>query len=927
MAMNGIEKEAQIDTSKPALIRWQKQLYENDKKLTTFSLSTLSMQEKLELGPMVLKLCKLYLTETANGQAACWNPFKKWMSNPCIGVPLGGVGSGSIGRSYKGYFQNLQLFPQDYEENRILANQFSVFISRPDGRKYSTVLSSKDPEINPKKIKSSFINSWDWNLNEKKCTYHALYPRSWTVYDGEPDPEIKITCRQMSPFIPHNYKESSYPVATFTFTISNSGNTPADVSLLFTWANSVGGKSEYSGNHFNSKMKVRDGVRGVLLHHRTAGEQSPVTFAIAAQETEEVKVSECPCFLISGKSKEFTAEYIWTQVKEHGSFNHLGSIEQSRPSDCGSSIGAAISAKVTVPSQETRTVTFSLAWANPRVKFHSGTTYHRRYTRFYGTDEDIAAANLAHDAILEHSNWDKQIEDWQRPILHDTRLPDWYVLSLFNQLYYLNSGGAVWTDGLPPVQSLASIETTKFSLDKEHKTTDAILKSMALISDSLQSPIASSAAFGPLLLGEGEENIGQFLYLEGKEYQMWNTYDVHFYSSFALLDLFPKLELSIQRDFAMAVKMHDPEKVSIINGGYAPRKVLGAVPHDIGLNNPWFEVNSYALQNTNRWKDLNPKFVLQIYRDVVVTGDTSFAKSVWPSVYLAMAYMDQFDKDRDGMIENEGFPDQTYDMWKAQGVSAYSGGLWLAALQAASAMARLVGDKASENYFWARYQKAKESYAKLWNGSYFNYDNSGGRMSSWIQADQLAGQWYARACGLEPIVDEKQIHTAFETIYKFNVSKVNDGRIGAINGIRPDGNSDVDTTLQSREIWPGVTFALSAAMIQEGMTEIGFKTAQGACETIWSRDGFGYAFQTPEAWDKTGEYRSIDYMRPLAIWAMQWALSPPKLHKEIEIDKTAKDDSLKQGDFDEVAKFLRLPQEKKSRSIFRVIYDTFRQGS
>jgi uncharacterized protein (DUF608 family) len=130
-------------------------------------------------------------------------------------------------------------------------------------------------------------------------------------------------------------------------------------------------------------------------------------------------------------------------------------------------------------------------------------------------------------------------------------------------------------------------------------------------------------------------------------------------------------------------------------------------------------------------------------RDVVVTGDVSFAKSVWPSVYLAMAYMDQFDKDRDGMIENEGFPDQTYDMWKAKGVSAYSGGLWLAALQAASAMARLAGDKASEEYFQARYQKAKGAYAKLWNGSYFNYDNSGGEMSSWIQADQLAGQWYA----------------------------------------------------------------------------------------------------------------------------------------------------------------------------------------
>lgn len=34
----------------------------------------------------------------------------------------------------------------------------------------------------------------------------------------------------------------------------------------------------------------------------------------------------------------------------------------------------------------------------------------------------------------------------------------------------------------------------------------------------------------------------------------------------------------------------------------------------------------------------------------------------------------------------------------------------------------------------------------------------------------------------------------------------------------------------------------------------------------------GYAFQTPEAWDRFGRYRAIGYMRPLAIWALQWAL-------------------------------------------------------
>ena len=277
---------------------------------------------------------------------------------------------------------------------------------------------------------------------------------------------------------------------------------------------------------------------------------------------------------------------------------------------------------------------------------------------------------------------------------------------------------------------------------QQNNTASDILNRMASVLERMHASIALNSAIGTTLL-HGEENIGQFLYLEGIEYYMWNTYDVHFYASFSLVMLFPKLQLSVQRDFAAAVMMHDPEKLRILHDGkWAARKVLGAVPHDLGLYDPWFKVNAYTLYNTDRWKDLNPKFVLQVYRDVVATGDKSFARAVWPSVYMAMAYMEQFDKDKDGMIENEDFPDQTYDVWSMAGISAYCGGLWVAALQAASALAREVGDKASEKLFWDKYEKAKSVYCKLWNGSYFNYDDGENKMSTSIQADQLAGQWY-----------------------------------------------------------------------------------------------------------------------------------------------------------------------------------------
>ncbi|KAG9458800.1 hypothetical protein H6P81_003308 [Aristolochia fimbriata] len=921
----------EVDPGMPAQVTWSRKIKSEGKVPVEFKAK---MHEMLHMAPMGLRLLRYVKQEATKGRLPIIDPFNKSVKRTsCHGIPLGGIGAGSIGRSYKGEFQRWQLFPEMCCDDPVLANQFSVFISRSDGKQYSTVLSPGKPEV-LRDCSISGIGSWDWNLGGETSTYHALFPRAWTVYDGEPDPELKIVCRQLSPFIPHNYRESSLPVSVFTFTLTNSGTTAVDVTLLFTWANSIGGNSEFSGDHSNSKFMVNDGIRGVLLHHMSTNGSSPVTFAIASQGTQDVTVSECTCFSISGDSPSFSARDMWHEVKEHGSFGCHNLDEALMPSTQESSIGAAVTASVSVPSTSTRTVNFSLAWASPEVKFPSGKIYHRRYTKFFGTRGD-AAVQLVHDAILEHGQWESWIAKWQKPILEDKSLPEWYRITLCNELYFLNAGGTIWTDGSPPTQNLASIRERKFSLNNctvdckqlnnfviHNDTAIDILEKMASMLEQIHSPVTAKSVGGTSLLEEGEENIGQFLYLEGIEYRMWNTYDVHFYSSFALIMLFPKLELSIQRDFISAVMMHDPEKMQLLSDGtWVHRKVLGAVPHDIGHNDPWFELNAYNLHNTDRWKDLNPKFVLQIYRDIIATGDKSFMKAAWPAVYMAMAYMDQFDKDKDGMIENEGFPDQTYDVWGVTGVSAYTGGLWLAALQAASAIAGEVGDKASEDLFWNRFQKAKIAYDKLWNGSYFSYDSSSSSTSSSIQADQLAGQWYARACGLSPIVDKEKAESALKKVYNFNVLKVKDGKRGAVNGMRPDGQVDT-STMQSREIWSGVTYAVAAGMIHEGMKEIGFKTARGVYEAAWSEEGLGYSFQTPEAWNTDDQYRSLCYMRPLAIWAMQWALSPPELFKEERASSDRKRYHLdSQPGFTKVAQLLMLPEESTSTSLFQVIYD------
>lgn len=101
-----------------------------------------------------------------------------------------------------------------------------------------------------------------------------------------------------------------------------------------------------------------------------------------------------------------------------------------------------------------------------------------------------------------------------------------------------------------------------------------------------------------------------------------------------------------------------------------------------------------------------------------------------------------------------------------------------------------------------------------------------------------------------------------------------EGKLGAANGFiansDPEKPGHVDTSsIQAEEVWPGVTFALAATMIQEGMFEEGFKTAGGLYDTISNKCGMNY--ETPEAFYGEKRYRSIGYMRPLSIWSMQVA--------------------------------------------------------
>ncbi|PWA89841.1 hypothetical protein CTI12_AA107380 [Artemisia annua] len=1022
-----------FDSGAPPEHAWRRKLNSHAGILKEFSVTFMEALKMIRLG---IRLWSYVREEASHGRKAPIDPFNRdGKPSATHGVPLGGMGSGSITRGFRGEFRQFQIIPGACENAPMMANQFSIFIKRDNGnKKYASVLS---PGQHDGTGRDQGLSSWGWNLNGHNSTYHALFPRAWTVYDGEPDPELKVSCRQISPFLPHNYRDSSLPTTVFVYTLVNTGKERAQVSLLFTWANSIGGTSHFTGDHVNEPFMGEDGVSGdancAALSASTWVEpngkctvafalawSSPKvkfmkgksyhrrytkyygTFERAAKDLvhdaltnykkweEDIEKWQNPIlnddnlpewykftlfnelyFLVAGGT-------IWIDTPvpadDSGSDRHLPRIKNKKTDvpngienndsthETGSSLTNSSEDDTDVPEKDDKRNSTDLftkshdieedvghflylegveyiMWCTYDVHFYASFALLELFPKIeLSIQREFAKAVLTEDTrkvkFLAEGN--SGIRKVKGAVPHDLGTHDpWHEMNAYNihdtsrwkdlnpkfvlQVYRdfaatgdLSFGTDTWPAVCAAMEYMDQFDRDRDSLienddtpvpaddsgsdrhlpriknkktdvpngiennDSTHETGSSLTNSSEDDTDVPEKDDKRNSTDLFTKSHDIEEDVGHFLYLEGVEYIMWCTYDVHFYASFALLELFPKIELSIQREFAKAVLTEDTRKVKFLaEGNSGIRKVKGAVPHDLGTHDPWHEMNAYNIHDTSRWKDLNPKFVLQVYRDFAATGDLSFGTDTWPAVCAAMEYMDQFDRDRDSLIENDGFPDQTYDAWTVHGISAYCGCLWLAALQATAAMAVQLDDNVSAQKYKKKFLKAKTAFeSKLWNGTYFNYDSGSSSTSKSIQADQLAGQWYTASSGLPNLFDDNKIQSSLQKIYDFNVMKVRGGRMGAVNGMHPNGKVD-ETCMQSREVWTGVTYGVAATMIHAGMEDEAFKTAEGIFTAGWSEDGFGYAFQTPEGWTMDGSFRSLVYMRPLAIWGMQRALTAP----------------------------------------------------
>ncbi len=774
--------------------------------------------------PLLLTGVKSGIFEEKKGKSGI-SSFYPGEDRSIQGVSIGGLGAGTIGRSYRGDFCRWQLFPGKRTNKTVFADQFAIRI-RNDFNTYSNVCCSVAPESKTELI------GWNWNMPGSYATYHALYPRAWTSYKI-PNFKAEFVCKQITPIIAQNYQESSYPLGIFLWEIQNTGPTPIECSVLLTWQNGTGSDADRRGGAWNEAVVMKSegiegSIRGIEMHYPSPlDENGSMTFMIAALEKPGVRVSYHTTFNTMGSGEE-----IWDPFVKTGA---LSNQNESNPSQKGSPIGGALCVTARIPADSSITFPMVIAWDIPIMTFGDGRQWFKRYTKFFGSDGQ-QIKKIIQSAFQNYSSWDQQIEKWQKPILTDPNISDWLKMTLLQELYYIADGGTHWEAGevRPDTPSLATIPNHI-------------------------------------------DDIGRFGLLESFDFPFSNSFIGMSDAGFALAQWFPEIKKAITIDFIHALLAEDLTLRPTLNSkDLLPKKVKNAIPYDLGTpaDDPWYKINFNFHSDSNNWRDLNTLFILQVYYDYLRNPrDKAFLEFAWPAVEAALGYLEKFDADHDGMIEHCGDSDQWYDTWPLQGISAYGGGLWITANAAAARIAKILGKKDVADIYYTRMEHAKAIYeAQLWCSAYYMLDTTQ-KPPGIIMSDQLAGHWWAHVLDLEEArLPEAHVKATLQKIFDLNVIRFAYGELGAVNGILPNGKLD-DRYVHAPEVSLGTSFRLASLMLWEKLDDQGFKTAYGVYFTTYES---GFMFRTPEAWDHDRKYRTTQNVCPLAVWTIYDALKRRK---------------------------------------------------
>jgi non-lysosomal glucosylceramidase len=402
------------------------------------------------------------------------------------GVPLGGVGAGNFMFNLCGTFGPWEFKTGVHEEKFLPQGAFHLFEKIPGQAARARTLATE-----------GLLPAWS-TLNQGDGRYYALYPQAWFDFYGN---LADLSLKQFSPIIPHNYRETSFPVGVFQFRAANPGADTLELALMFTFPNA--GYADEVRTGLRTAVEAEAELIGVVLRAESPLNTSVTQgseWCIATRKEPGWTVSVCPSWNGSGTGADIYDDFA------------DGRLSGVALDGSGSAAAVAVSLKL-APGDEA-TVPFVLTWYFPRVRFGEGTEWYRRYTEYFGTETGHSFA-VAREALANLAQWEAEVDRWQRLIVDNPHYPQWLKQAALNELYYDTFGGVFWENGC------------------------------------ITRPAESS--YGTLPADDHK-----YFCMECQAYPMCETFDVRHYECRHYLELWPEIERDVLRWFADYIA-NDPE--------------------------------------------------------------------------------------------------------------------------------------------------------------------------------------------------------------------------------------------------------------------------------------------------------------------------------------------------------------------------------
>jgi non-lysosomal glucosylceramidase len=662
----------------------------------------------------------------------------------------------------------------------------------------------------------------------REVDFYGRFPTVDLVFKDERFPGgIRLTA--LSPFIPHNDRDSSMPVAMFEFELVNDTKD----ELIYTLAGTLGNHGSNSGIHTFSR---KDGISTL---HLTSSDQAlkpaergDLTIATDAEEVDHTDHH------YRGQWFDDLAVF-WKEFARPGRLpeRHYDKPRLARHMSLQPEHGT-LSARVTVPAGGRKKVRFVISWSFP-----IGDIYW--------------AFRNKPDAPIP----DKETPTWR----------NYYATQWTNSEASARDALARW-DRL--AGDTIAFRDGVFGSTLPAEIKDAATSTLAL----LRTATVIRLEGGEIWAWEGQHT--QDGSCEGTCTHVWNYQQ-------ALSHLFPQLERTLREtEFTYN---------QLPSGGLTFRQKL-PLGSSFDIIGPCADGHFGA--------------VVKTYRDWKLCGDTEWLRRWWPKVRRAVEYAwsndnpDRWDPDQTGVLS--GRQHQTLDM-ELFNPNSWLGSMYVAALLAASDMARAVGEgEFAEKCARLGRNGAKYIDEKLNNGRWyiqeidlsdrnvlvpFDVGRAAGvladgfmetywsdehselkyQMGEGCIADQVLGQWHAEVAGVGRFLDDGKVEKALAAVYanNFRPSLENhfnpcrnyayEDEAGLLVATYPEGvRQPMVAAPYAEEVWTGIEYMSASHMIMRGLVKEGLEVVRAA------RDRHDGARRNPWNDIECGSY----YARSMSAWQL-----------------------------------------------------------